>query len=104
MIEINKGDTFDSQVKRARRAIFKSTLTRKERVWLLHILFILRMRGYVRVLSKYGRLIDIEAVAYTSTYASFFDVYNHITWYDLDVWPVEIVKLENSYKPLEKND
>lgn len=70
-----------------------------EKKWLLAILDILKSGGYARVLAD-GCLIDIERIADTHTFASFFDVYNHLYKFETKVMPVRINKLVNRYENL----
>lgn len=68
-----------------------------EKQWLQKILDILSDEKYVTIQKKNGRKIDIQAIANTKTYASFFDVCNHIERYDIDFEPIITEKLENKY-------
>ena len=65
--------------------------------WLQKILDILSDKKYVTVQKNNGRKIDIQAIARIKTYASFFDVCNHIERYDIDFEPTITKKLENKY-------
>ena len=74
-------------------------LSKIDKRWLLAILDILKDGGYARVLA-HNCLIDIERIADTSTFASFFDVYNHLYKFETKVMPVRINKLVNRYENL----
>jgi hypothetical protein len=68
-----------------------------EKQWLQKILDILSNEKYVTVQRKNGINIDIEAIANTKTYASFFDVCNNIEKFNIDIEPIITEKLENKY-------
>ena len=39
-------------------------------------------------------IVDVQAIAYTSSFASFFDIFNHDDFVDFNVMPVVTEKLE----------
>lgn len=79
------------------------------RKWFQKVLNILKSNKYVRIklytkssfnYDEYDRkeeftdFVDIEAIAYTNDYASFFDIFNHEYMIDFDFEPISIDKLE----------
>lgn len=61
--------------------------------WLQCILDILKEGKYARIVNSNGQYVDVSRVAHTTVYASFFDVYNHLTWFDVNVHPVVTTEL-----------
>ena len=86
-------DSSEQQIKRAESAI-NQVESNEMRVWLSDILNALKMGKYARIQTISEHFIDVSAIAYTDTYASFFDVYNHIEKFDTTIKPVMVEKLE----------
>ena len=96
-------DPFENQIERAEYAIDKLQTPEKE--WLTELLNILKNKQYARVVGKDGKELDVERIAYTYSYASFFDVINGIHLYDMNIKPIITDKLENTiYKFYGHND
>lgn len=66
--------------------------------WLQCLLEILKKKKYATIQTKNGKLIDVQRIAYTYEYASFFDVYNNIKIFNTDCNPVITNKLENKIR------
>ena len=94
-------DSFESQIKRA-----ESTINRIEsdemRVWLSCILNALKMGKYARIQTISGDFIDVEAIAFTHAFCSFFDVYNHIEKFNTSIQPVLVEELQYNYRIIYK--
>ena len=88
-----KTDTPEMQIERAENAINRIE-SNEMRVWLSGILNALKMGKYARIQTISEHFIDVQTVAYTYEYASFFDVYNHIEKFDTTIKPVMVEKLE----------
>ena len=84
-------DTFENQVKRAQRAVDGCPEEYKE--WYQALLDILKQCRFATVVSKTGVSIDVQRIAYTNTWASFFDVFNQIHKFDISILPVETEEL-----------
>lgn len=93
-------DTFENQVERAQKAVNKCNEEYKE--WCQILLDILKQGKFATVVSKTGVSIDVQRIAYTSTWASFFDVYHQLHRFDPNVLPVEAEELgiNRSYRKL----
>lgn len=97
-------------ISRAQNAIdnYKSKIggTRK---WFQKVLDILKEGKYVRIQlytkssfnydeydkrNEFVDFVDVQAIANTGDYASFFDIFNHEYMIDFDFEPIEIDKLE----------
>ena len=90
-------DSFESQIKRAERAINRIE-SDEMRVWLSCILNALKMGKYARIQTISGDFIDMEAIAFTHAFCSFFDVYNHIGKFNTSIQPVLVEELQLQYK------
>ena len=90
-------DSFESQIKRAEKAINR-TESDEMRVWLSCILNALKMGKYARIQTISGDFIDVEAIAFTHAFCSFFDVYNHIGKFNTSIQPVLVEELQYTLK------
>lgn len=86
----------DAQLKRAWEALEESTFKR-DRTWFERLLYILEQGHYATVITTDGRPVDVQAVAHTSGYASFFEILNHAMYFNTDVLPTEVESLSNTY-------
>ena len=84
-------DTFENQVERAQRAVDGCPEEHKE--WCQALLDILKQCRFATVVSKTGVSIDVQRIAYTNAWASFFDVFNQIHKFDISILPVETEEL-----------
>lgn len=84
-------DTFENQVERAQRAVDECPEEYKE--WCQALLDILKQCRFATVVSKTGVSIDVQRIAYTNTWSSFFDVFNQIRKFDISILPVETEEL-----------
>ena len=84
-------DTFENQIERAQRAVDECQEEYKE--WCQTLLDILKQCRFATVVSKTGISIDVQRIAYTNTWASFFDVFNQIRKFDISILPVETEEL-----------
>ena len=94
-------DSFESQIKRAERAINRIE-SDGMRVWLSCILNALKMGKYARIQTISGDFIDVEAIAFTHAFASFFDVYNHREKFNTSIQPVLVEELQYNYRIIYK--
>lgn len=69
----------------------------KEKEWLQKLLDILKERNYATIQADNGKPVDVEAIAHTYTYASFFDVINHINVFNFEIDPVVTEDCKNHY-------
>lgn len=69
-----------------------------QRTWLKELLGILEQHKYAMVKMKDGEVVDVSKIANTYEYASFFDVYNHINDFNIDVKPVITKELHNKLR------
>ena len=69
----------------------------EEKKWLQKLLDILKEKKYATIQSNNGKPVDVVAIAHTYTYASFFDVYNHMNIFNLGIDPVVTEEYKNSY-------
>ena len=69
----------------------------KEKEWLQKLLDILKEEKYATIQADNGRPVDVQAIAHTGTYASFFDVYNHINVFNFEIDPVVTEDCKNRY-------
>lgn len=69
----------------------------KEKEWLQKLLDILKEKKYATIQSNNGKPVDVAAIAHTYTYASFFDVYNHMNVFNFGIDPVVTEECKNSY-------
>ena len=90
-------ETFESQIKRAESAINRIE-SDEMRVWLSCILNALKMGKYARIQTISGDFIDVEAIAFTHAFCSFFDVYNHIKKFNTSIQPVLVEELQYNYR------
>lgn len=93
----------DAQLKRARKDI-EEVAKECDRPWFESLLHILEQDRYATVITTDGRPVDVQAVAYTSGYASFFDILNHAMYFNTDILPTEVESLSNAcdsaFRPL----
>jgi len=68
-----------------------------EKAWLQAILNLLLSKKYVTIQNKDGVKFDVSAISETSLFLSFFDVCNHINWYNTDISPKPTEKLKNDF-------
>ena len=94
-------DSFESQIKRAESAINRIE-SDEMRVWLSCILNALKMGKYARIQTISGDFIDVEAIAFTHAFCSFFDVYNHIEKFNTSIMPVLVEELQYNYRIIYK--
>ena len=94
-------ETFESQRKRAESAI-NQIESDEMRVWLSCILNALKMGKYARIQTISGDFIDVEAIAFTHAFCSFFDVYNHIEKFNTSIQPVLVEELQYNYRIIYK--
>ena len=69
----------------------------EEKEWLQKLLDILKEKKYATIQANNGKPVDVEAIAHTCTYASFFDVYNHINVFNFGIDPVVTEECKNHY-------
>lgn len=81
---------------RALSAIEKVTDNDKK-MWLSILLGFLKNGEYATVTGKNGKLLDVTKIAYTFSTASFFDIFNSINRFDLNVKPFKTLTIKNSY-------
>lgn len=89
-------DPFENQIERAENAIDKLQTPEKE--WLTELLNILKNEQYAKIIGKNGKELDVQQIAYTYSYASFFDIINKIYLFDTNIKPIVIKKLNNTLK------
>ena len=82
---------FENQVERAQRTVDECNEEYKE--WCQALLDILKQCRFATIVSKTGIPIDVQRIAYTNAWASFFDVYNQLHRFDPNVLPVEAEEL-----------
>ena len=87
-------DPFENQIERAEYAIYKLQTPEKE--WFTELLNILKNEQYARIVGKNGKELDVQRIAYTYSYASFFDVINKIYLFDINIKPIVIKELNNT--------
>lgn len=63
--------------------------------WLNKLLDILKEQKYATIQSKEGNLIDVQNIDHTYRYASFFDVFNHLSHFDNTIDPIITNELKN---------
>lgn len=104
----HKGKDFEELVRTAQHAIDgwnadderypdSQVNNRKQRQWLQKILDLLKCKKYVTIQDHNGMSRDVNGIAHAHAYLSFFDVCHEISWFDLDVEPIETVKLEETH-------
>lgn len=83
-------------LERALSAIEKVTDNDKKQ-WLSILLGFLKNGEYATVTGKNGKLLDVTRIANTWSTASFFDVFNSINRFDLNIKPFKTLNIKNSY-------
>ena len=100
---ITRYRNFEDMVQAAQNAVdswcrHKSDeISEKEKDWLQKILNILKEKKYVTIQDNEGILRDIQKIAYTHAYLSFFDVCNHMRHFNIDIEPLETEELKNPF-------
>ena len=89
--------TFDQQIENAQNAI-DDYATDLNRLWLQELLDILKEEKYATIHFITGDLCDVQHIAYTHDFASFFDVFNHIIDFDTKIMPIVTTELKNKFK------
>ena len=84
-------DTFENQIERAQKAV--DECQEEYKIWCQTLLNILKQCRFATVVSKTGVAIDVQRIAYTDTWASFFDVFNQIHKFDISILPIEVEEL-----------
>lgn len=86
-------------------AIYKSNICNSNAIvygeyisWLNKLLDILKEQKYATIQSKEGKLIDVQNIDHTYKYASFFDVFNHLSHFDNTIDPIITNELKNPFK------
>ena len=87
--------SYEDIVNIAQNAVNQSKTECKQ--WLQILLNILKDKKYATIKLKNNKLIDVAHIARTYMYASFFDVFNSISIYDLKYLPQETQKLKHLY-------
>lgn len=95
-------DPFENQVERAQNAVNNLT-DEKQRIWFQKFLDILKIMHFARVTLKNGAHMDVQRIAHTSSWASFFDIYNIKHYLDFSIEPVEIEEMsgKNTYSNIK---
>jgi len=85
---------FDERVKDANNAV--NQLEGYQKQWFRRLLDLLISWHYVRIWKKNNAPLDVQAIADTGNYLSFFDVYNHIHYMKINYsrFPEPIQELE----------
>lgn len=65
-------------------------------VWLQRLLDILKENKYATIHLKNGNLVDVAKIANTHEFLSFFDVINHLGYFDSSIEPIITEKLTNT--------
>ena len=68
-----------------------------EKQWLSILLGFLKNGEYATVTGKNGMLLDVTKIANTWSTASFFDVFNSINRFDLNIKPFKTLNIKNGY-------
>lgn len=89
-------DTFENQIERAQKAVDKCP--EEYKIWCQTLLDILKQCRFATVILKTGVVIDVQRIAYTNAWASFFDVFNQINEFDISILPIETEKLNINHK------
>lgn len=104
---------FEESIENAKRAIdslwlkdsviYKSNICNSNAIvygeyvsWLNKLLNILKEQKYATIQSKEGNLIDVQNINHTYRYASFFDVFNHLSHFDNTIDPIITNELKNT--------
>ena len=85
-------DTLENQIERAQKAV--NNCSEEYKIWCQTLLDILKQCRFATVVSKTGVSIDVQRIAYTNTWASFFDVYNQLNRFNPNILPVEAEELD----------
>ena len=93
----------DKLVHSAQRAI-DTHATNESREWLQMLLDILKAGEHARIECANGLQVDVSKIAYTFTYASFYDVFNHMGYFNLETLPAVIDELVNPVWNYYAND
>lgn len=98
----NFPDPFENQVDRAQKAVNDLT-DENQQIWFQKILDILKVKHFVRITLKSGYSLDVQKIAHTNTFASFFDIYNIKHYLDFSIKPVEIEEMcvKNTYSNIK---
>lgn len=92
-------DTFEKQVERAQNAVYNTKID-AEKEWLYELLYILKGKKYATIIGKNGSFIDVQRIAYTHNFASFFDIVNNLHRVDIEALPIITEELVYPYKNL----
>lgn len=84
-------DTFENQIERAQNAV--DECPEEYKIWCQTLLDILKQCRFATIVSKTGVSIDVQRIAYTNTWASFFDVFNQLYKFDISILLVEAEEL-----------
>lgn len=68
-----------------------------KKLWLSILLGFLKNGEYATVTGKNGKLLDVTRIANTWSTASFFDVFNSINRFDLNIKPFKTLNIKNGY-------
>ena len=92
--------SFKDQVINAQKAV--DDCNEEYKAWFQVLLDILKQHKFATIVSKTGIYIDVQRIAYTNTWASFFDVYNTRYLFDTNILPTEAEELgiNRSYSKL----
>ena len=98
----NYPDPFENQVERAQNAVNNLT-DEYQQIWFQKFLDILKVMHFARVTLKSGANMDVQRIAHTNTFASFFDIYNIKHCLDFSIEPVEIeeMSIKNTYSNIK---
>lgn len=98
----NYPDSFENQVERAQNAVNNLT-DEYQQIWFQKFLDILKVMHFARVTLKSGANMDVQRIAHTNTFASFFDIYNIKHCLDFSIEPVEIeeMNIKNTYSNIK---
>lgn len=98
----NYPDSFENQVERAQNAVNNLT-DEDQQIWFQKFLDILKVMHFARVTLKSGANMDVQRIAHTNTFASFFDIYNIKHCLDFSIEPVEIeeMSIKNTYSNIK---
>ena len=92
---------FEESVQLAQKAIdslkTEDVEENKKKIWFQRILNLLKDKKYVTIQDKKGKMRDVHAICNTHSFLSFFDVWHEVARFDLDIEPIETVKLEERH-------
>lgn len=93
---------FENQVERAQNAVNNLT-DEEQQIWFQKFLDILKVMHFARITLKSGANMDVQRIAHTNTFASFFDIYNIKHCLDFSIEPVEIeeMSIKNTYSNIK---